>query len=133
MLDTEDTAAPAADGTPADADGREVGTEDAAGAWGVQAAYTGLVGEELASRRFVVESSEACHVLRERGRPQSGRQIPTCPCTVALWSKYTKALTFENIFLQQLSAMVDACGDPFAAAWTGAESWRCMRRERGKY
>lgn len=80
MLDTEheDSAAPAADGTPTAAEGKEVGAEDAAGAWGVQAAHTDLVEEELASRRFVVESSEARHVLRERGRPQSGRQIPKC-------------------------------------------------------
>jgi len=83
MLDTEDTAAPAAVGTP-DADGREVGGEDAAGAWGVQAAHTDLAAEELASRRFEVESSEARHVLRERGRPQSGRQIAKFLYTVAL-------------------------------------------------
>lgn len=75
MLDTEDTAAPAADCTPVDADGRGMGGEEAAGALGVQPAHTDFVAEELASRRFVAESSEARDALRERGRPQSGHKF----------------------------------------------------------
>jgi len=120
LLDTEDMGAPAADG--AQEGGRAVGGEDAGGAGDVQQAHNVFVAEELASRRFVVEGSEARNVLR---RPQSaterqgGRARRSVGSSVELGGVPGGAVARERDSWAQSRATVDDLGSVLARVAVG--------------